>query len=154
VCLGGGQTVTLSTFPLRLMAKHLYTFEKQKINLFNNIFQDICIYSDYYRIITVNSTCQKSLTSKSASAIHASSHSRLSYYSASHFDFQRRLFEGPGSSSINSTSRVANSVSPAPSDIVKLRLWCPSFLWYPIWQAKPSTHCMCAPGSIIPHTWT
>jgi hypothetical protein len=31
-------------FPLRLMVKHLYIFEKQKINLFNNIFQYIYIY--------------------------------------------------------------------------------------------------------------
>jgi hypothetical protein len=36
--------VTRPRFPLRLMAKHLYTIEKQKINLFNNIFQDIYIY--------------------------------------------------------------------------------------------------------------
>jgi hypothetical protein len=120
--LGGGRTITLSTFPLRLMAKHLYTFEKQKINLFNNIFQDTCIYSDYYHITTVNCTYQKSSTSESGSATCALSHSRLSYFSVSHFDFQRHFFEGPGSSSIISTSRVANSVSPTPSDTVKLRL--------------------------------
>jgi hypothetical protein len=127
VCLGGGRTVALSTFPLRLMAKHLYTFEKQKINLFNNIFQDICIYSDYYRITTENFTCQKSAASKSASTTHALSHSHLSCFLASRFDFRRHFFEGPGSSYINSTSHVANFVSPTPSHIVKLRLWCPPF---------------------------
>jgi hypothetical protein len=39
------KTFALFTFPLRLVEKHLYTFEKQKIYLFNNIFQDIYIYS-------------------------------------------------------------------------------------------------------------
>jgi hypothetical protein len=107
------------------MAKHMYTFEKQKINLFNNIFQ--YIYSDYYRITTVNCTYQKSSASKSASVTRALSCSRLSCFSVSHFDFLRHFFEGPGSSSINSTSCVANSVSPAPSDTMKHRLWCPSF---------------------------
>jgi hypothetical protein len=104
------------------MAKHMYTFEKQKINLFNNIFQDICIYSDYYCITTVNYTYQKSLASESASATCTLSRSHLSCFSASRFDFQRCFFEGHGSSSISSTSHVANSVSPAPSDIVKLGL--------------------------------
>jgi hypothetical protein len=42
--LEGGWTVALFIFPLRLMVKHLYIFEKQKINLFNNIFQYIYIY--------------------------------------------------------------------------------------------------------------
>jgi hypothetical protein len=86
VCLGGGRIVSLSTFPLRLMAKHVYTIEKQKINLFNNIFQDIYIYSDYYRITTVNCTYQKSSTFESALATRALIHSYLSCVSASHFD--------------------------------------------------------------------
>jgi hypothetical protein len=42
------------------MVKHLYTFEKQKINLFNNIFQDI------YIVITINCTYQKSSAFESA----------------------------------------------------------------------------------------
>jgi hypothetical protein len=67
------------------MVKHLNTFEKQKINLFNNIFQDI--YSDYYRITIVNCTYQKSSASESASVTHALSRSRLSCFSLSHFDF-------------------------------------------------------------------
>jgi hypothetical protein len=103
------------------MVKHLYTFEKQKINLFNNIFQYI------YIVITINCTYQKSSASESASMTHALSCSCLSCFSMSHFDFQRCFFEGPDSSSINFTSRVANSVSHVPSDTVKLRLWCPSF---------------------------
>jgi hypothetical protein len=94
------------------MAKHMYTFEKQKINLFNNILQDIYIY--IYIVITVNCTYQKSLASESASVRHALSHSCLSCFSMSCFDFRRRFFEGPGSSSINSTSRVANFASPTP----------------------------------------
>jgi hypothetical protein len=49
MCLGGGRTVALFTFPLRLMVKHLYTFKKQKINLFNNIFQ--YIYSDNSKLL-------------------------------------------------------------------------------------------------------
>jgi hypothetical protein len=98
------------------MVKHLYTFEKQKINLFNNIFQDI------YIVITVNCNYQKLLASESASATRALSHSCLSCFSASRFDFRRCFFKGPGSSSINSTSRVANSASPTPSDTMKLRL--------------------------------
>jgi hypothetical protein len=108
------------------MAKHLYTFEKQKANLFNNIFQDIYIYiySDYYRITIVTCTYQRSSTSESALATRALSSSRLSYLSVTCFDFRMRFFEGPGSSSINSTSCVVNSESPALSDIVKR--WCPS----------------------------
>jgi hypothetical protein len=94
------------------MVKHLYKFEKQKINLFNNKFQDI--YSDYYRITIVNCTYQKLSASKSASMIRALSRSRLSCFSGSHFHFRRHFFEGPGSSSINSTSRVPNNVSLAP----------------------------------------
>jgi hypothetical protein len=111
------------------MVKHLYIFEKQNINLFNNIFQDIYIYisSDYYRITIVNCTYQKSSASESTSTIHALSHSHLSCFSASCFDFRRHFFEVPCSSFINSTSYVANSVSPTPSDTVKLRLLCPSF---------------------------
>jgi hypothetical protein len=69
------------------MVKHPYIFEKQKTNLFNNIFQDICIYSDYYRITTVNYTYQKSSAFESTSATHALSRSCLSYFSVSHFDF-------------------------------------------------------------------
>jgi hypothetical protein len=111
----------LSTFTLRLVVKHLYTFEKQKINLFNNIFQDI------YIVITVNCTYQKSSAFESASATHALSRSRLSCFSVSHFDFQRHFHEGPGSSSINSTSRLFNSVSPTPQDRVKRRPWSPLF---------------------------
>jgi hypothetical protein len=69
-------------FPLGLMVKYLYTFEKQKINLFfNNIFQDIYIYCDYYRI-TSGPAYQKLLASESASVTRASSHSRLSFLSA------------------------------------------------------------------------
>jgi hypothetical protein len=98
------------------VAKHLYAFEKQKINLFNNIFQGI------YIVITVNCTYQKSSATESTSATHALSHSRISYFSASRFDFRMCFFEGPGSSSINSTSCVANSASPVPSNTVKLRL--------------------------------
>jgi hypothetical protein len=56
------------------MAKHVYTFEKQKINLFNNIFQDICIYSDYYHITIVDFTCPKSSAFESASVTCALSH--------------------------------------------------------------------------------
>jgi hypothetical protein len=97
------------------MVKYLYTFEKQKINLFNNIFQGICIYNDYYHITTVNSTYQKSSASESASGTRALSHSCLSCISVSRFDFRRHFFEGFGSSSINSISRVTNSVSPAPA---------------------------------------
>jgi hypothetical protein len=85
------------------------------------VFQD----SDYYLITIVAFTYQKSSTSESASATRASSHSRISCLSAACFDFQRRFFEGHDSSSINSTSRVANSTSHAPSDTVKL--WCPQF---------------------------
>jgi hypothetical protein len=44
------KTFALFTFPLRPVEKHLYTFEKQKIYLFNNIFQDI------YIVIIVNCT--------------------------------------------------------------------------------------------------
>jgi hypothetical protein len=106
------------------MAKHLYTFEKQKIILFNNIFQDIYIYIDYYRIITVICTYQKLSASESALATCALSRSHFSCLSVTHFDFQRRFFEGPDSSSINSTSRVANFVSLVPLDTMKL--WCPS----------------------------
>jgi hypothetical protein len=102
------------------VAKHRYTFEKQKINLFNNIFQDICL------VITVKCTYQKSSASESASATDALSHSRLSCFSVSPFDFRRHFFEGPGSSSTNSTSRVASSASPTPSDTVKCRPWSPS----------------------------
>jgi hypothetical protein len=83
------------------------------------------IYSYYYHITTLNCTYQKSSASESASSTCALSHSRLSCFSASHFDLQRHFFEGPDSSSINSTSCVANSISPALLDIVKLRLWCP-----------------------------
>jgi hypothetical protein len=79
---------TLFTLPLRPVVKHLYTFEKQKINLFNNIFQDIYIY--IYLVITVNCTYQKSSASESASATCALSHSRHSCFSVSHFDFRRR----------------------------------------------------------------
>jgi hypothetical protein len=71
----------LSTFTLRLVVKHLYTFEKQKINLFNNIFQDI------YIVITVNCTYQKSSASKSALATHALSRLCRSCLSMSHFYF-------------------------------------------------------------------
>jgi hypothetical protein len=87
VCLGGGRTVTRPTFPLRLMVKHLYTFKKQKINLFNNNIQDIYIYSDYYHITTVNCTYQKLSASEFASATRALSHSRISYFSATRFNF-------------------------------------------------------------------
>jgi hypothetical protein len=73
------------------MAKHLYTFEKQKINLLNNIFQDIhihmYIYSDYYRITIVNYTYQKLSASESALVTRALSRSILSCFSATHFDF-------------------------------------------------------------------
>jgi hypothetical protein len=93
---------------------------EKKITLFKNIFQDICIYSDYYRITIVNFNYQKSSTSGPTSATHALSRSSLSCFSASCFDFQRRFFEGPDSSAINSTSRVTNSTSPTPSDTVKL----------------------------------
>jgi hypothetical protein len=95
------------------MEKYLYTFEKQKITLFNNI----------YIVIIVNCIYQKSSASESASVTRTLSRSRLSCFLASHFDFRRCFFEGPGPSSINSTSRVANSVSLTPSDTVKLRLW-------------------------------
>jgi hypothetical protein len=105
------------------VAKHLYTFEKQNINLFNNIFQDIYIYI----VIIINCTYQKSSAPESASVTRALSCSRLFCFSMSHFDFRRRFFEGPDSSSINSTSRVANSASPALSDTVKRRPWSPSF---------------------------
>jgi hypothetical protein len=121
--MGGGRIIAPSTFPFSLMAKHLYTFEKQKINFFNNIFQDIYIYI----VITVNCTYQKSSASKFASATRALSPSHLSYFSASHFDFQWHFFEGSSSSSINSTSRMANYASDALSDTMKLRLWCPLF---------------------------
>jgi hypothetical protein len=63
------------------VAKHLYSFDKQKINLFKNIFQDI------YIVITENCTYQKSSASESASVTHALSRSCLSCFSASHFDF-------------------------------------------------------------------
>jgi hypothetical protein len=64
------------------MATHLYTFEKQKINLFNNIFQDI------YIVITVNyCTSQKSSVSESTSVTRALSRSCLSCFLVSHFDF-------------------------------------------------------------------
>jgi hypothetical protein len=97
------------------MVKHLHIFEKQKIILFNNIFQDIYIYI----VIIVNCTYQKSSGSESALVKRALSHSRLSCFSTSCFDFRWHFFEGPGSSSIHSTSHVANSMSPALSDIVK-----------------------------------
>jgi hypothetical protein len=67
------------------MVKYLYTFEKQRINLFNNIFQDI--YSDYYHMITVNCTYQKSSASESASVRRALSHSHISCFSMTRFDF-------------------------------------------------------------------
>jgi hypothetical protein len=70
------------------MVKHMHTFEKQKINLFNNIFQDICIYSDYCRIKIVNCTYQKSSTSEPASVIRALSCSCLSCFSLSRFDLE------------------------------------------------------------------
>jgi hypothetical protein len=70
------------------------------------------LYDDYYLITTINFTYQKSSESESASATRASSHLCLSYLSATRFDFRRCFFEGPGSSSINFTSRVANSANP------------------------------------------
>jgi hypothetical protein len=74
--------VALFLFPLRPMTKHLYILEKQKINLFNNIFQDI------YIVIIVNyCTYQKSSASESASAIRALNRSHLSCFSASRFHF-------------------------------------------------------------------
>jgi hypothetical protein len=97
------------------VAKHLYTFKKEKINLFNNIFQDI------YIVIIVNCTYQKSLASESASATRALSRSRRSGFLAVRFDFRRRFFEGHGSSSNKSTSHVAHSASLTPSDTVKCR---------------------------------
>jgi hypothetical protein len=69
------------------MVKHLYPFEKQKIKLFNNIFRDICIYGDYYRITTVNCIYQKLSASESSSATHALSCSCLSYFLAGRSDF-------------------------------------------------------------------
>jgi hypothetical protein len=104
------------------MMKHLYTFEKQKINLFNNIFYDI------YIVITLNYCIyQKMSASEPASTTRALSRSCISCFSMSHFDFRRCFFEGSGFSSINFTPHVANYASPASSDTVKLRLWCPSF---------------------------
>jgi hypothetical protein len=80
--------------------ENLYIFEKQKINLFNNIFQDICIYiySDYYYITTITCTYQKLSASEFASVTRALSHSHLSCPSVTHFDFRMHFFEGPGSS--------------------------------------------------------
>jgi hypothetical protein len=78
-------------------------------------------------VITVNYTYQKSLASESTLVICALSRSRLSYFSASRFDFRRCFFEGSSSTSINSTSCVANFVSHVPSDTVKHRPWSPSF---------------------------
>jgi hypothetical protein len=109
--------------------RNICTVLKKKMSAFNNIFQDIYIYIYIYIyiVITINCACQKSSASESSSVTRALSHSHLSCFSVSHFDFRPRFFEGPGSSSINCTSCVPNSVSPAPSDTVKLRLWCPSF---------------------------
>jgi hypothetical protein len=100
-------------FPLDLWRNICTYLKRQKINLFNNI------YGDYYGIKIVTCTYQKSTASVSASAIGVLSRSLLSCFSVTHFDFQMHLFDGPGSSSINSTSRVPNSTSPAPLDIVK-----------------------------------
>jgi hypothetical protein len=67
------------------MVEHLYTFEKQKINLFNNMFQDI--YSDYYHITTVTCTYQKSSSFECALVTCALSYSCFSCLSATRFDF-------------------------------------------------------------------
>jgi hypothetical protein len=82
------------------------------------------IYSYYYLITPVTFTYQKSSASELALVTCASSHSHLSYLLVTCFDFWRCVFEGSGSSSINSMSHVANSMSPILSDIVKF--WCPS----------------------------
>jgi hypothetical protein len=71
----------------------------------------IYIYSDYYRITIVICTYKRLSTSQSASTTRALSHSCISCPSATCFDFQMCFFEGHDSSSINSTSRVTNSVS-------------------------------------------
>jgi hypothetical protein len=80
--------------------------------LLGNIFQDIYIH--IYIVVIVKCTDQKSSASESASATRALSRSCLSCFSAGHFDFGMHFFEGPGSSSINSTSRVPNSMCCAP----------------------------------------
>jgi hypothetical protein len=103
-------------FPLDLW-QNIYTHLKNKrlISLITYFKIYICI------VITVNCTYQKSSASEFASATRALSHLHRSCFSASHFDFRRHFFEGPSSSSINSTSRVANSASPTLSDTVKHR---------------------------------
>jgi hypothetical protein len=112
-------------FPLDLW-RNIYTHLKNK-----RLISLITYFNIYIYIVIIVNYCtyKKSSASESTSVTRALSHSRLSCFLASHFDFQKHFFEGPDSSSINSTSRVVNSVSPVPSDIVKIRLWCPSFFF-------------------------
>jgi hypothetical protein len=95
------------------MPKHLYMYEKRLVYNF--------IKRNDYHLIYLS----KVSASGSASATRVSSCSCICSLSIIHCDFVRSFIEGPdSSSSINSTSRVANSVSPDLSDIVKL--WCHS----------------------------
>jgi hypothetical protein len=97
-------------FPLDLWQNICQHLKNKRLVSLITYFK-IYIYSDYYHITIVNCTYQKSSASESVLATRAMSHSRLSCFSASHFDFRRHFFEGSGSSSINSTSRVINSES-------------------------------------------